>query len=500
MQQNEEKRGTVQLALPERTVPFEIAVECTLPDYRSEISRLLWVRPTLLPPERFISGGKAEFSGKILLEILYTGPDGVLYGADHEQGYSFTVPVENATEGIELFATPAVDAVISRVTGPRRLTIRCRSHALVRGSAPKPLEWQAHGLPDGAQPHLLCDTVETGVAIAEGREELMLSDAVDCAEDTRVICTRGSVFLPDVHASNDEICVSGEVLVVLLTCCEEHPMPTVLEKRIPFESRIPLEGVCPDHSVCASATVGRIEVALQDGQILFSPQLILTAEAVYSKPVTVCHDAFLPGYFAECRFEDLNAWQPDTCCNRHFSICGERSAEELGMGEEMEILDHTCEVEISEKVVESGKTVLIGRIQAHLLCCRGGELCTQDAVFPFRLAPGVGSENAQVDCHVAASRIRLQNGILRADAELQLCIRDARPLPLRTLSEVNLTLCTPQPRATIELYYPAPAQTLWDVAKKYGVSPDALAEANALDADAPAAPDSLAGKRFLLIP
>lgn len=502
MQQNEEKHERVQLALPERSMPFEVAVECTLPDYRSEISRLLWVRPTLTPPERFIGGGKAEFSGKILFEILYTGPDGVLYGTDHEEGYSFSVPLEGtfAAEGAEIFAEPMVDAVISRVTGPRRLSVRCRAHAFLHGTAERSLAWQQHGIPEGAEPHLLCETVQTGITLGEGHEEILLSDSIVCEDDTRVICARGSVFLPEVRAANDEIRVSGEALITLLCCREEHPQPIVLEKRIPFESSVTLEGAHPEHSVCATGTVGRIELSVQDGQIALSAQVNLVVGAHHNVPVTVCHDIFLPGQHADCRFEEWNAWQSVTCCNRHFSICAERSTEELGIGEEMEILDHICEAEINEKITESGRTVLIGKLQSHLLCRRGGELCTQDATFPFRLAPGVGSENAHVECRVASSRMRMQNGILRVDAELQLCIRDTLPLQLRTLSEVTFTPSRPTQRAAIELYYPDADQTLWKIAKQYAVSPDALAEANGIACDAPDKKDSLAGKKFLLIP
>ena len=170
------------------------------------------------------------------------------------------------------------------------------------------------------------------------------------------------------------------------------------------------------------------------------------------------------------------------------------------MGEDTEILDHICEAEICEKSTESGKTVWIGKLQCHLLCRRAGEICTQDALFPFRLIPGYGTESALADCRVADCRVRLQNGILRADAELQLSLFDAIPLPLHALCEVSFVPQAPQPRAAIELYYPAPEQTLWDVAKQYGISPDALCEANGLACDAPGAADSLAGKKFLLIP
>lgn len=502
MQQNEEKHGRVQLRLPERALPFEITAECTLPDYRSEISRLLWVRPTILPPERFVGGGKAEFSGKVLFEILYTGPDGALYGTEHEQGYSFHIPLEGAyaAEGAELFATPVVDAVISRVTGPRRLAVRCRAHAHMRGVAEKELTLAQRALPKDAVPHLLCDATEAGFAIGGGREELILSDALTCEENERVICARGNVLLPEVSAATDEVRVNGEVLVSVLSCREEHPLPSVREKRIPFECRVPLEGVRPHHHVSATGTVGRIELTAENGQLSISPQLILTAEAQYSEPITVCRDAFLPGQCAEYRFEELSAWQTGACCTRHFSINAERPAEEMGFGEDLEILDHTCEAEITEKCTENGKLVLCGKLQCHLLCRRGGELCTQDATLPFRLLPGFGTQSAFADCRVAACRMQLHNGLLRADAELQLSLQDALPLTLRPLCEVSFTPCELPPRAAIELYYPTPTQTLWDVAKQYGISPDALADANALDADAPAASDSLAGKRFLMIP
>lgn len=502
MQQNEEKHGYVQLRLPERALPFEITAECTLPDYRSEISRLLWVRPTILPPERFIGGGKAEFSGKILFETLYTGPDGMLYGADHEQGYSFSLPLEGsyATEEAEPFATPVIDAVISRVTGPRRITVRCRSHAHVYGFAQKELGLRQRGLPQDVAPHLLCDAVDVGFAIGGGREELLLSDHVACEEDERIICARGSVLLPDVHAATDEVCVCGEALITVLSSREEAGLPSVRERRIPFECRVPLEGVRPDHGVLANGTVGRIEWSVENGRLLLSPQLILTVEAQKNAPITVCRDAFLPGQRAEYRFEELSAWQAGSCCSRHFSINAERPAEELGIGEDLEIIDHACEAEITEKSAESGKLVLCGKLQCHLLCRRGGEICTQDAVFPFRLLPGYGAQDTFADCRVASCRIRAQGGVLRADAELQLALRDALPLPLHALCEATFTPCEKKARAAIELYYPAARESLWDVAKKHGVSPEALAEANGLVADALAAPDSLAGKRFVLIP
>lgn len=501
MEQNEILHGHIQPEMMDRAQPFEIVAEFTLPDYRSEISRLLWVRPTLLPPERFIGGGKAEFSGAVLFEVLYTGPDGVLYGTELDGGYTFGVPLEGlgSSEDIQIFADPVVDAVISRVTGPRKLSVRCRAHTRVRAYVEKSMELEQKGAPEGAQPSLLCDTVQVGRVIGDGREELTLADAVDAQEDVRVICARGSVFLPDVHAAKDEVACRGEVQLTLLLCRddEENALPFTLTRRVPFEAHIPLEGVCPEHHACATGTVGRIECSVEDGKILLAPQLILTAKAQYEEPITVCRDIFLPAHSEEKRMRTEPLWRDGGCCNRNFTISCERPLSELDFGEELEIIDLFSEADICEKAQDGTRFLLSGKLQCHLLCRRGDELCVKDVTFPFRLSPELGGEQMSVDCHVFSCRMSVRGGALRADAELQLAMRHTLPHATALVCEVGFTPISARERANIELYYPAPAQTLWDVAKHYGIPPAQLAEANGL---ADCAPDAPCAKSFLFIP
>lgn len=504
MEQNEVLRGRIQPEMMDRTVPFEIAAEFTLPDYRSEISRLLWVRPTLLPPERFIGGGKAEFSGGVLFEVLYTGPDGVLYGTELDGGYTFGVPLDGlgSAEDVQILAEPVVDAVISRVTGPRKLSVRVRTHARVQGYGEKSLELAQTGAPHGAQPCLLCDTVQTGRVTGGGREELTLTDTVEAQDDVRVICARGSVLLPDVHAAKDEILCRGEMQLTLLACRddEESARPFTITRRVPFEGRVPLEGAAPEHHACASGTVGRIEYTVEDGKILLSPQLILTAKAQCEEAVTLCRDVFLPDHNEEKHTCAVSLWQDGGCCNRNFSISAERPLTELDFGEDLEIVDLFSEAEIQEKAQNGTRFTLCGKLTCHLLCRRGDELCTKDVTFPFRINPDLCGEQMSVDCHVFDCRMSMRGGALRADAELQLCMRNTLPLSTEFVCAVGFTASPTRKRADMELYYPASTQTLWDVAKRYGLPPKMLAEANDLDGDALDTTCTACGKSFLLIP
>ena len=71
MERTEERNARIQTAPIEKTAPVELNAELTMPDYRSEITRLLLVHPTVSPPTAFVNGGKAELAGTVCYQILY---------------------------------------------------------------------------------------------------------------------------------------------------------------------------------------------------------------------------------------------------------------------------------------------------------------------------------------------------------------------------------------------------------------------------------------------
>ena len=105
-------------------------------------------------------------------------------------------------------------------------------------------------------------------------------------------------------------------------------------------------------------------------------------------------------------------------------------------------------------------------------------------------------EQMSVDCRVFTCRMSMRGGALRADAELQLAMQHTLPAPAEVVCEVAFTPVPAREKADMELYYPASSQSLWDVAKRYGIPPERLCESNDLDC----ALDAPCEKRFLFIP
>ena len=509
MERNEEKNSRVQLETADKVQPVEITAEITLPDYRSEISRLLWVRPTLLPPTRFIGGGKADFSGPVRYDILYTGPDGGLYSAETEEGYAFSVPVETpagVTEGQELLAELTPEAVISRVTGPRKLSVRCRMHARVRCYGEKDLSPRVKGQTESAAVQRLCEAVDCGRVLPADMMHFEVSTAVEMEPapgEPRLILAEGTLFLPDVTATENGARCRGEVLLSLLVSREngEGGMPPqLITERIPFEQELPMTGVTPDCGVRAMGKVSEVRTTVEDGRILADVGVALWGEGQAEETVILCRDMFLPGASTSCQFGEERLQGGGVCANRNFTVSGEQLLSELNLAGDILPIYNVADAKCNERRMEGDKTILSGEMHCHTLYMRDGEYGVAEFSVPFRTAVEGAWDAISADVTVPRCRVSLARDAIRADGEVLLALRGNTFAPTRVLTEATFAPAEMPARADLELCYPAGGETLWDVGRRYGISPEQIAAANGLGADTPGSADSLNGVKYLLIP
>lgn len=507
MERNEEQNGRMQMEFLDRTIPQELTAEINLPDYRSEISRLLWVHPTFLPPSRFIGGGKADFSGACRYDILYMGPDGAPYSATEEGSYAFSVPLElpNGFDaaGIEITAEPMVDAVISRVTGPRKLSIRCRMRARVCGYGEKEMGVHLKGEDDEGERILrLCTPVEGGRVLTGGNETLELSEVVENERgDLRLVATHGEVFLPEVSAASDTIRCRGEAVITLLYCMEgEEALPLTVVRRIPFEKEIPLEGVTPDCHARATGAISEIRAGVEEEKTLLDVCVALSAEAQTGEDFALCEDLFLPGKVAVPTYSEERFWRAGLCGNRNFSVSGEVNPVEHGAAADAAIVLAVADADVKEKGSAEGRVTLSGNLNCHVLYRHGGEYGVMEAVLPWRTVMEGCGDDMQLSLSVPIVRVTPVRDVWRVDAEIQLSMRGVCRNSGRVLSAMEFQPAAPAARSDVEICYPARGETLWKVGKRYGISPDDLAAANGLSAEDPNGAASLAGVKYLLIP
>ena len=504
MKTNQEKNAVAVPCLFDRTVPEELNAECLLPDYKGAVSRLLWVRPAFSEVGHFVGGGKADISGRVRFDALYMNADGIPESAFCEENYAFSVPVDltgyDADAGVSFDVTVLPESVVTRVAAPRRLSVRCRFSVRVRVYAARSL---AADLPDETadRVEMLCDTAEYGRHFAgQGSAEVTGEVPFEGGGEPVVLAARGTVFLPDVTAAADGVRCNGEVIVTLL--CrregEEDGAAFTLQKRLPFEESVAADGVTSECSASAEGEVTEIRVDVGEGALSVTAAVRLAASATVTDPVLFVRDLFLPGMTADCRVEETQLPAPGVSFNRHLSVSSLCREGALPAGAVP--IDAFGEAEISEKTVEAGRTTLAGTVTCHVLYRAGAEYAAGETDFNFRVFVEGDLSAADVRASVPLLRIGSEGGALSADGELQLAVTAGGTVTVSRVAGATFRETPAVKRADMELYYPAPGETLWSVAARYGVSPAALSAENGMACEAPGDPASLCGVRRLLIP
>lgn len=491
----EDKNTIVGVQTCDKTVSLELNGEISLPDYLGEVSRLLWVRPTILPPAKFLNGESAELSGRVCYQALYAGADGKLYSAALEDAYSFSV--EAHTSNASLLSVQVVpDVVIGRVASPRKLTVRCRAHAHVEGYGECDLSVPSVG----EQTCRLGELQESGTFLSVGGDEVELYDELD-AQDMRVISSRGEVFLPEVSTFGGGVRSKGEVMVTLLCDkADEQECPFVVVRRLPLQFEVPLELSGEVCEASATAVVCETRAVTEEEKITLAVRVLPRVELTCKTTACYTRDLFVPSSNTECSFKDTRVFVPKICTNKNFSVSAALSKGELGVPSAAAVIDACAEAQVLEKSCVNGNTLISGELHCHVLYRFENEYGVAGADVPFRTTLSGETEALLAVGSVPVCRIEEEGERVRLNAEVLLALRGSAFASVKSVESARVTARETGGRADLELCYPAHGSSLWEIAKQYATSPESIAAANGISDENMGEAASLSGVRYLMIP
>lgn len=508
----ENKQGVrVQTKICDRRNVTDLSADFTLPDYHPEIKRLLRVRATVSPPDKYIGAGNADFSGTVDYAILYAGNDGALYCATETGEYQFTLPIEVAAdidlnEGILCDAEILPETVTGRVAAPRKFSVKCRLRSHIRMYGSKLLEESLIGAdPDSLQ--RLCGNAEAARVFVGYGEPLQLGDEILCdpqAGDVRVISAEGQVFVTEALAGSGVVNCRGEVCLKLL-CTQDssNTAPSALLRRIPFSQAVVTDGAEVNCDACAFGICSQLQITVEENRILCEVALRLQTRAQRNESISFTRDIYSTA--AECESSYTEAVLPRAlkCINGNFSLNVALPLEEVGIRPGMSIADVALTPTVTGLESDHGKCFLVGRCRASVVLCDAEDAVAQEFEVPFRYeTDGYDAEITDFDATVdpISCRARIDGERIGLDAELAVCLSTRGESHCHMLHEAKFGAPLHMRGAVYTVCYPSREDTLWSVAKRYHRSVGAVSDMNNL-AGSPAADsvDSLGGVTYLLV-
>lgn len=473
-----------------------------LPDYLGDMKKVLSSSARVVPAGKFIGGEEVQFGGSVAFDIWYLDAESRLSHESFNIDYEFSCP--SGGEAVDGAAAVSVSSFNLRPIGPRRISAKATLQASVclRKSATYVCENEG----DAAALHTATRELSVGHRLFSSPMEREYGEriAVPAAyAGAEILHSGGCLHIERAVAQDGSVLACGHYAVFAILGIEGLP-PLRLSESFPIEEEIALEDCAADMNATASGFFTSLTCNLQEGEdpsVTFHGICELSAEAEKNALISVVEDAFLESG-GNCENEIL---EYDTYFSASM-MC--RTAELVlplseGEGSVADGVFHTTAL-----LKNASHTLLQNEIQFNAeveICALGysvsedGEThyasrrCSAPIAISLPLdAPIPEDGKILIDATVGMCEGRVEEDRLYVSLAICFCIRGRKECKIECVRRIIPTnaekgIFVP----TYAVYYPTAQDTLWSVAKRYGVSPASIAACNHLAAAASGAGEHL---------
>ncbi len=472
MSQNETLSRAFVLSVCDKSAITEVSLEYDMPDYEAEVRRLLRVNVTVMPPASYVGSGNASFSGSLRFDILYASPEGKLCMCHVTEGYELSAPIDkdadiDYADEIRAYCDLRPESLISRVTGPRKLSIKCRLRGRIRAYGSLMPSEKMTGDFEPAGIERLAGLAECARFAEASSDFIDLGDIIDCAGASRFIGGEGSVSVSEATVSDGAISCRGELCVRLLLEGENGPYTQGC--RLPFSEVIEGEELRRGMDCRVWGRLCELSGETENGKLPLSAVIKLSADAQENLAVSYTRDLYSTAREVEGVYGKLGYPRATVCRMANFTQSLYESLDSLGIPTDAALIDYSASAVVENMICEREKSALVGETKLNLVLLSGDDYKTHELSLPFRYEFDAECGDAECffsDLVPAGGRVRMENGKLALDLEMGLsfrvCVRDEALL----LREARFGAPVAESEECV-VCFPAEGETLWDIGKRY---------------------------------
>jgi hypothetical protein len=422
------KAQKIQIPVCDKTVTTEISEDFTLPDYLTEIRRLLRITPSIPAPSRYIGNDLAEFSGNILWSVLYVGGDGNLANANLSSAYEASADFDDGVEcdpesNFEALDEISPESIVGRVTAPRKLNIRCRLNHRIRAFGERTVETQIYGDCSSDSIKKLTYTLPACRMVCAVDDSLELEDSFTLGEGARIITMQSDVIVNDTKCDNGEIICRGNVNLKMMAYTGDGDM-TITERKIPFTAN-PFAELDGDGWSCrAWGKVAHSYSETNGSDAVCRLNVCIVCEAQKNLPTQITTDIFSTESECDAIHETISVPCAMLCSS--FRLNHDGSATIEGLPEGASVIDSGCTAEAESITLENGKYILKGKCRYNVLYKGNNEYSARESEFPFscELCDGsVEPTGFSADLTLTGCKVKPEGENMAYSAEITAAVR-----------------------------------------------------------------------------
>ncbi len=476
-----------------------IDLDITLPDYCPDISRIL--KCQILPQItlRQILGDRLNVEGTTLVRILYVDEEGgCVRNCELSSAFSTSFNIKADTDSPLVFTSTHVDFVNCRAVTKRRVDIhgaftvtarvlsRCREEILSGA--------------EGCGIQVKQEPAEVSTLVGAAQHDFTISEVLELntnkAMPESILRCDAHAVLTDYKAIANKLIAKGELLIKLLYCTDlETGALDVMEYSIPISQILDIDGLYDDCECDVRFEVLSAEAKInQDGadsgQVFeIEARACVCATAHRQEQIQVITDAYSTDYDLDTEKKQISFDRIADLVQESFLCRGSVDIPQNGI---VNIIDTWCDVVSATVTPSENRLDFSGRVNVCMLVINSEEKpeylermldYNYSKEYPYQTDGFL----CMPDVAVITSSYRL-SGVdgIEVRVELKLNAPVYSTVKLYALSSMEPDESKPKNKdsmSALTIYYADPGETVWDIARRYNTSVDAVSEENDLPAE-----------------
>lgn len=475
----------------------EHPIDCdiTLPEYLPDIVRIL--RCTAVPgvQSHQITGDRITAECDTKVRILYICDEGKLHC--FEQNLQFAKQLELKSADItQVFVGAKTEYINYRVSGQRRLEVHGAIGVFAKSTVKKPC-------------NLVCDA--QGGAIACRKEEMTVCDLQSVVEKCftvnetldagslsepmgAIIGAHGTATIDELKVISDKLFLKGQIILRTVFTGQESCQIECLDSIININQIIEAPEINEIQDIDARLCVSSIDVrprydsAGNKNLLDVSASLAFSAQGYSVRKISAVRDAYSTKYEAEVTKSTVYLPCLEDKIEDTFLCRGVCDLSTTGMSE---VLSFNCGGATSVFSVNEDGASINGEVTADIIYRdRQGDIAFAQRLIPYEYKRNIRAGSV-LTCNpqsiVTASSFTMAEGD-RLDVRVELCVRGFVFSETEKSITTEIAVDTSCPKsvkcAALTVYFAEAGEGLWDIARKYNTTVEAIARENHMDCTA----------------
>lgn len=487
-----------------------VDLDFNLPDYCPDVQKILKCQVCPRITSRNISADRLDVDGVAIVKLLYI--DAVkmcVRCCEHSLPFSNSFNLKSSPQDAVVFTKTKIDYVNCRALSPRRFDVHgafsiCakvvgkENHEIVTGVEQSDIEEKKK-------------TIIVGNVTGIGQEQFSIEEVMELnpgkPEIESIVRTDVSVSVNDYKTVANKLVVKGEatVRVLYVSDLDQGSLETI-EYSIPVSQIVDVDGIDDDCVCDVSLEVLNYDIKTQadgsgeDNLLALELKLVATAIACANSEVSILTDAYSRTYDTDLEYKQITIPKLAECIDE---VCISKETLEIESKNVSQVIDIWSDIASINAKLEDENIVFTGKFNACILAYNGdNQTFYVERMIDFTHSIPWTDKSQSIDCKPNICILSMSYRITGSgDLEIRTEIKINAPVYEMNVHKFINGIYINEDKlrkkdsgAALTIYYADQGEDLWDIAREYCTSVDAIKSENELDSEI------LKDRKMLLIP